>query len=186
MGQGRTRGGFANAGRGLVRGGGGMVQSTIDKRASAARSGYRGKGLDKASSGGREGGKPADDGYREAQHGGGAAPSQAARQSGGLPHGHTIVLVQYQQRLSSRTYTEHDDIAGAMDGLCQIYEQAIKMAAGKAVSTAKYTLEELWQFIDGLHDIGCLIYDAESLDYKPHSRSWIKQQVLDHLKGQVG
>ncbi|CAK0810172.1 unnamed protein product [Prorocentrum cordatum] len=101
-----------------------------------------------------------------------------------LPNGHTILLVQFRKVASSRTYLEYDSLSEGMDGLCQLYEQALKMQhADKA--TAKYSLEELWQFVDDLQDIVCLIHDARGGDYLPHGRAWIKKQVLNHLKGQL-
>uniref|UniRef100_A0A7S1QRP8 Enhancer of rudimentary homolog n=1 Tax=Alexandrium catenella TaxID=2925 RepID=A0A7S1QRP8_ALECA len=106
--------------------------------------------------------------------------------AGALPGGHTILLVQFQQRTSSRTYTEHDAVSGAMDSVCQMFEQALKLDGGESGSdTARYTPQDLWAFIDGLQDVGCLVYNTRVGGYRPHDREWIKRQVLEHLKGQV-
>jgi len=108
---------------------------------------------------------------------------RASRESN-LPNGHTIVLVQYTEDTASKTYSEHDSPSLAMDGLCQMFEQAIKQQMGGS-ETAKYTVEDLWQFVDELYDLGCLVYTQKSGDYRPHNRTWIKRRVLEHLKSQV-
>ncbi|CAK9023348.1 unnamed protein product [Durusdinium trenchii] len=100
-----------------------------------------------------------------------------------LPGGHAILLVQYSDRSNSRTYSEHDTVSRAMDDICQMYEQVIKMDGGR--SQAKYTIEDLWAFVDRLEDIACLVYDTKLGEYRPHNREWIKNQVLKHLKVQL-
>ena len=93
------------------------------------------------------------------------------------------MLVQYSDRTNGKTYSEHDTLSRAMDDICQMYEQVIKMDGGR--SQVKYTVEDLWAFVDRLEDIACLIYDAKAGEYRPHNREWIKNQVLRHLQGQL-
>mmetsp|Transcript_2768 Transcript_2768/g.4279 ORF Transcript_2768/g.4279 Transcript_2768/m.4279 type:complete len:187 (+) Transcript_2768:55-615(+) len=113
-----------------------------------------------------------------------AGSGGARRNDSGLPEGHTIILIQYHRDNTSRTYLEFDNHAGAMDGLCQTYEQALKLQAAQERS-AKYTLEDLIGFIEGLDDIGCLVYNRRDGDYRPRDRAWIKHKLILHLKGQV-
>lgn len=100
-----------------------------------------------------------------------------------VPGGHTILLVQYSDKSSGKTYSEHDTVSRAMDDICQMYEQVIKMDGGRA--QAKYTVEDLWHFVERLEDIACMVFDAKVGEYRPHDREWIKNQVLRHLKGQL-
>ncbi|CAJ1345256.1 unnamed protein product [Effrenium voratum] len=111
--------------------------------------------------------------------------------AGALTHPHSDnmskcfqLLVQYSGTASSKTYSEHGNVSSAMDDICQMYEQVIKMDT-RGRSQAKYTVEDLWSFIDRLEDIACLVYESKSGEYLPHNREWIKNQVLRHLKGQV-
>eukprot|EP00933_Yihiella_yeosuensis_P043189 TRINITY_DN37927_c0_g1_i1.p1 TRINITY_DN37927_c0_g1~~TRINITY_DN37927_c0_g1_i1.p1 ORF type:complete len:168 (-),score=26.17 TRINITY_DN37927_c0_g1_i1:237-740(-) len=101
-----------------------------------------------------------------------------------IPEGHTIILVQYSDRASSKTYSEHSGVTSAMDAFCQMYEQVLKSEMGNQAQ-AKYTVEDLWSFIDSLSDLVCLVYRTQTSEYKPHNREWIKEQVLKHLKGQL-
>lgn len=101
-----------------------------------------------------------------------------------MADGHTITLVQFHGAASSKTYVEHDSISGAMDGVCQMYEQAIKLQLGTN-EAAKYTLEELWEFIDSLHDVACMVFNSKTGDYRPHNREWLKKRALQHLTAQV-
>lgn len=71
-----------------------------------------------------------------------------------------------------------------MDGLCQMYEQALKLQ-GEDKQTVKYTLEDLVSFLDGLHDIACLVWKGHANGYIPHNRDWIRAKLLAHLKRQV-
>ncbi|CAE7258862.1 erh [Symbiodinium microadriaticum] len=71
-----------------------------------------------------------------------------------------------------------------MDDVCQMYEQVMKMDMGGR-QQVKYTVEDLWSFVDRLRDIACLIYDSQGGEYLPHNREWVKNQVLKHLKGQL-
>lgn len=116
--------------------------------------------------------------------GGGGQRNAAGRGGGQMADGHTITLVQFHAAASSKTYVEHDSISGAMDGVCQMYEQAIKLQLG-GDAAAKYTLEELWEFIDGLHDVACMVFNSKTGDYRPHNREWLKKKALQHLTAQV-
>eukprot|EP00930_Biecheleria_cincta_P011327 TRINITY_DN114030_c0_g1_i1.p1 TRINITY_DN114030_c0_g1~~TRINITY_DN114030_c0_g1_i1.p1 ORF type:complete len:218 (-),score=51.03 TRINITY_DN114030_c0_g1_i1:21-644(-) len=110
--------------------------------------------------------------------------SSGGKSSSSLPHGHAIMLIQYSDRATGKTYAEHDDVSAAMDGVCQTYEQVLKMGPG-AKAQAKYTVEDLWSFVDDLPDIACLVYNQQMGEYVPHNRDWIKNQALKHLKGQL-
>merc|ERR1712039_811452 len=97
---------------------------------------------------------------------------------------HTIMLVQFREKQSTRTYEEYENFSGAVQGLCQMFEQALKLQATESGS-AKYTLEELWEFIDELQDIVVLTLNEQTGEYKPHDREWIKRRVFEGLKGQA-
>jgi len=132
----------------------------------------KGKGSGKGRNSGNNQAGDKGKGKRRTQSGKGALEDARPNRRGGgsLPDGHTIVLIQYQQRTTSRTYLEFDTVAQAMDGLCQQYEQALKLQAGKNETQAKYSLEELLEFIEGLDDIACLVHLQKGGDYRPHDR----------------
>lgn len=41
--------------------------------------------------------------------------------------GHTILLIQFTHDDNSRTFLDYDDIGRCVDGLCQLYEQKLKI-----------------------------------------------------------
>ena len=41
--------------------------------------------------------------------------------------GHTILLLQFTADDNSRTFLDYDDIGRCVDGLCQLYEQKLKI-----------------------------------------------------------
>eukprot|EP00929_Paragymnodinium_shiwhaense_P084590 TRINITY_DN45246_c0_g1_i1.p1 TRINITY_DN45246_c0_g1~~TRINITY_DN45246_c0_g1_i1.p1 ORF type:complete len:166 (+),score=33.14 TRINITY_DN45246_c0_g1_i1:102-599(+) len=116
--------------------------------------------------------------------GGDSAAVERRRDDSTNDEGHTILLVQFHAEVSSRTWTEHEDVGAAMDALCQYYEQALKMEL--QADTAKYRMDELWEFVDNLEDIVCLVCSSRTGDYGPRDREWIKARVLKHLSAQVG
>ncbi|CAE7026352.1 unnamed protein product [Symbiodinium natans] len=65
-----------------------------------------------------------------------------------------------------------------MDDVCQMYEQMMKMDMGSK-QQVKYTVEDLWSFIDRLRDIAIMIYDSQVGEYLPHNREWAKNQAAD-------
>lgn len=102
-----------------------------------------------------------------------------------LPNAHTLLLVQYRQGQESRSYGEHETVPGALDSICQMYEQALKLQVSSPEETVKYTLEELIDFVDGLHDIACLVFDSRLQAYVPHNREWIRSKLLKYLQSQL-
>mmetsp|Transcript_47858 Transcript_47858/g.84253 ORF Transcript_47858/g.84253 Transcript_47858/m.84253 type:complete len:183 (-) Transcript_47858:17-565(-) len=177
MGRGWSRGQFGSrGGKSKGRGksgkgrGKGMVQSSIQKR---KKGGFgRGKGFRIGGGGGRV--------QDEAE----ASYGRQPRNDCIVSDGHILLLVQYQPQQDSRTFMEFDSIPAAMDGICLMYEQAVKLHRSSEQSI-NYKVEELWQFLDELNDIACMVYDREGGDYHPNDRAWIKREVLEHLKGQL-
>lgn len=41
--------------------------------------------------------------------------------------GHTILLLQFTNDLASKTFLDYDDISKCVDGVCQLYEQKLKI-----------------------------------------------------------
>lgn len=190
------------AGRKRGYGGGGMpanakgatvrtkMAKTKNARSKGAVKGSDERGTTKGHKGGdsRESGKGWK-GKSNSWGGKGKGNGGGERDGGGrggnqMADGHTITLVQFHAAASSKTYVEHDSISGAMDGVCQMYEQHIKLQLGSN-EAAKYTLEELWEFIDGLHDVACMVFNRQTGDYRPHNREWLKKKCLQHLTAQV-
>ena len=103
---------------------------------------------------------------------------QAAEQN----KGHTILLLQFIQDDTTRTFLDYDDISKCVDGLCQLYEQKLKVQ-NRDKSEISYDVSELFEYLDSLADLGALVYNVNIKAYEPKSREWLKIQVYNGLKG---
>mmetsp|Transcript_22536 Transcript_22536/g.41490 ORF Transcript_22536/g.41490 Transcript_22536/m.41490 type:complete len:177 (+) Transcript_22536:48-578(+) len=100
-----------------------------------------------------------------------------------LESGHTVILAQFTETVHSRTYEDFASLDLALDRVCQMYEQSLKLRGEKG--EARYSLQDLWQYIDDLPDIVLLVYSASATEFRAHPRTWIKHQVLQHLKKSI-
>mmetsp|Transcript_55122 Transcript_55122/g.129044 ORF Transcript_55122/g.129044 Transcript_55122/m.129044 type:complete len:181 (-) Transcript_55122:61-603(-) len=100
-----------------------------------------------------------------------------------LDSGHAVILAQFTEMVHSRTYEDFTSLELALDRVCQMYEQDLKMRGEKG--EARYSVQDLWQFIDDIPDIVLLVYSAAAQEFRAHPRTWIKQQVLQHLKKSI-
>ena len=116
-----------------------------------------------------------------------ASPQQAvdpATQAAISNKGHTILLLQFTQDETTKTYVEYADISKCVDGVCQLYEQRLRLQNSDKQEVT-YDVQQLFAYLDQLSDIGALVYNANIKAYEPKSREWVKQQVYCGLKGQV-
>ena len=87
--------------------------------------------------------------------------------------GHTILLIQFTSDETSKTFLDYDSIGMCVEGVCQLYEQRLKLQnSDKAEVT--YDVAELFSYLDSLRDVGVLLYDLKIEAYLPRSRDWLK------------
>ena len=98
---------------------------------------------------------------------------------------HTILLVQPGGRSGSRIYTDYDSTSQAMDGVCKIFEEHLKnlRPADPAIT---YDISQLFDFIDLLPDLACLVYEKETNSYMPYNKEWVKEKIYVSLRRQAG
>ncbi|KNC50770.1 rudimentary enhancer [Thecamonas trahens ATCC 50062] len=94
---------------------------------------------------------------------------------------HTIVLVQLNRKPSSRTYSDFESVASAMDGVCKLYEQRLQQL-NPDEDILSYDISDLLNFIDQLGDISCLVASSATGQYVPHDREWIKARLRKRLR----
>ena len=70
--------------------------------------------------------------------------------------GHTILLIQFTHDDNSRTFLDYDDIGRCVDGLCQLYEQKLKIQ-NDGKDEVQYDVAELFHYLDSLKDLGALV-----------------------------
>jgi hypothetical protein len=71
--------------------------------------------------------------------------------------GHTILLLQFTQDDNSRTFLDYDDIGKCVDGLCQLYEQKLKISHDGQATEVSYDVAQLFEYLDSLKDLGALV-----------------------------
>ncbi|KYN99746.1 enhancer of rudimentary-like protein [Plasmodium gaboni] len=96
-----------------------------------------------------------------------------------------VLLVQFSQKIESRTFVEYKSLKLALNGICQLYEQAIK-ENDPSVQRITYNMNDLFLYIDNIPKITILLFHTPTFTYKPHDKIWIKQKLVDHIKDQIG
>ena len=48
-----------------------------------------------------------------------------------------------------------------------------------------YNINDLYNFIDSVPDLSCLVYDANTGTYVPYDKAWMKRKVYHLLKKQA-
>lgn len=81
---------------------------------------------------------------------------------------------------ATRTFSDFETVNEAMNGICQLYEQRLKQM-NPGVKNITYDITELYDFIDGLQDLCCLVFNGQGA-YQPHNKQWVKDRVYQHLK----
>uniref|UniRef100_A0A8C5Y490 Enhancer of rudimentary homolog n=1 Tax=Microcebus murinus TaxID=30608 RepID=A0A8C5Y490_MICMU len=70
---------------------------------------------------------------------------------------HTILLVQPTKRPEGRTYAYYESVNECMEGVCKVYEEHLKRMNPNSPSIT-YDIGQLFEFIDDLADLSCLVY----------------------------
>ena len=97
---------------------------------------------------------------------------------------HAILLIQLTPAHDSRTWIDFETPARAVQGAIDLYEDRLR-SFNPLQRDIKYTVEDLFRFLDGLADLSCLLFDPALQAYAPKPREWIKQQALVYLQKQA-
>ncbi|KAL7862074.1 hypothetical protein SRHO_G00135150 [Serrasalmus rhombeus] len=92
---------------------------------------------------------------------------------------HTILLVQPTKRPEGRTYADYESVNECMEGVCKMYEEHLKRMNPNSPSIT-YDISQLFDFIDDLADLSCLVYRADTQTYQPNNKDWIKEKIYDN------
>jgi Enhancer of rudimentary len=95
---------------------------------------------------------------------------------------HTIILVQYTNDYATRSYLEFPTVAQAMDALVKMYEHKLK-ELNPDVRHITYDISDLFNFLDSLQELVGLVMNGTS--YLPKDKTWVKESITSHLKGQA-
>ncbi|XP_059808208.1 enhancer of rudimentary homolog isoform X2 [Hypanus sabinus] len=100
------------------------------------------------------------------------------------PQSHTILLVQPTKRPEGRTYADYESVNECMEGVCKMYEEHLKRMNPNSPSIT-YDISQLFDFIDDLADLSCLVYRADTQTYQPYNKDWIKEKIYVLLRRQA-
>lgn len=98
---------------------------------------------------------------------------------------HTILLVQPGRKQESRTYSDYESVNECLEGVCKIYEEFLKRMNPNSPSIT-YDISQLFDFVDQLADLSCLVFQKSSGTYTPHNKEWIKEKIYELLRRQAG
>ncbi|XP_042637082.1 enhancer of rudimentary homolog [Orycteropus afer afer] len=104
--------------------------------------------------------------------------------SGSSERSHTILLVQPTKRPEGRTYADYESVNECMEGVCKMYEEHLKRMNPNSPSIT-YDISQLFDFIDDLADLSCLVYRADTQTYQPYNKDWIKEKIYVLLRRQA-
>ncbi|KAG8222370.1 hypothetical protein J437_LFUL002989 [Ladona fulva] len=97
---------------------------------------------------------------------------------------HTILLVQPGMKPETRTYSDYETVNECMEGVCKIYEEHLKRQNPNTPSIT-YDISQLFDFIDQLADLSCLVYQKSTNTYAPYNKDWIKEKIYVLLRRQA-
>ncbi len=69
-------------------------------------------------------------------------------------------------------------------GICKVFEEHLKKRNPTSPSIT-YDISELFEFIDQISDLSCLVFQKQTGQYKPHNKEWIKQEIFQLLRKQA-
>ncbi|XP_022208290.1 enhancer of rudimentary homolog [Drosophila obscura] len=92
----------------------------------------------------------------------------------------TILLIQLDGREKSRSYAYFQSVDDCVERVCKIYEEHLKRCTPIA-RVITYDIIQLFDFIDVLKDLTCLVYQEDAKAYTPCNKEWIKSQISEKL-----
>ncbi|EDS39107.1 enhancer of rudimentary protein [Culex quinquefasciatus] len=98
---------------------------------------------------------------------------------------HTILLVQPARNPETRTYSDYESVNECMEGVCKIYEEHLKRR-NPNTPTITYDISQLFDFVDQLADLSCLVYQKSTNTYAPYNKEWIKEKIYVLLRQAAG
>ncbi|XP_069118606.1 enhancer of rudimentary homolog isoform X1 [Argopecten irradians] len=97
---------------------------------------------------------------------------------------HTILLVQATRKPETRTYSDYESVNDCMEGICKIFEEHLKKMNSDCPSIT-YDISQLFDFMDQLEDLSCLVFQRHSKSYTPHNKDWVKEKIYIMLRRQA-
>ncbi|KAL7725703.1 hypothetical protein ACLKA6_010319 [Drosophila palustris] len=107
--------------------------------------------------------------------------SEHFAQSRSQQNQHSLDNARPGARPETRTYCDYESVNECMEGVCKIYEEHLKRR-NPNTPTITYDISQLFDFIDTLIDISCLVYQKSTNTYAPYNKDWIKEKIYVLLR----
>jgi len=82
---------------------------------------------------------------------------------------------------NSRFYLDYASQHDALLGILNLYEQLLKQKNPDKTKLT-YSLADVMNFVDQLHEITLLEFEKEQKGFRPHGRIWIKELLAETIK----
>ena len=97
---------------------------------------------------------------------------------------HTILLVQPGIKPETRTYKDYESVNECLEAICKLYEEHL-MSTNTNTPSITYDVTQLFDFINQVADLSCLVYQKSTNNYTPYDKDWIKEKIYILLKRQA-
>ncbi len=71
-----------------------------------------------------------------------------------------------------------------MEAVCKLYEEHLKRQKPN-ILTITYDISQLFEFLDELVDLSCLVHQRSTNTYTPYNKEWIKEKIYIVLRRQA-
>ncbi|XP_035231377.1 protein enhancer of rudimentary-like isoform X3 [Stegodyphus dumicola] len=71
-----------------------------------------------------------------------------------------------------------------LNGVCHLFEDHLKRQNPNTASIT-YDISQLFDFIDNLDDLSCLVFQKSTMTYAPYNKDWIKEKIYILLRRQA-
>ncbi|KAF0757391.1 protein enhancer of rudimentary-like [Aphis craccivora] len=88
-----------------------------------------------------------------------------------------ILLVETGIDPETRICMEYNSLKECMDGICGFYEVYLSILNPTA-SIITYEINQLFDFLDNLVHISCLVYQPDTMTYYQFDKHWIKVELF--------
>ena len=107
-------------------------------------------------------------------------PSSSSEAQPATEH-HTILLVQLTPSKETRTFLDYNAPEKAVVGAISLYEDRLRQF-NPLQPKIQYTVEDLFEFFDGLSELACLVFDPNLQAYLPKPPEFVKKLALKILQ----
>ncbi|CRL07015.1 CLUMA_CG020008, isoform A [Clunio marinus] len=97
---------------------------------------------------------------------------------------HIILLIQYAGSARTKSWAEFKCSRDCVKYICTMYEENLKKA-NSHLPQITYDISDLYNYIDDLKDMSCMISRDDSDEYIAYDKGWLKMKIFFVLRNEV-